>query len=113
MKRKLKKKPAAVLLFSATLLFGGAVGASVTTLNNSAQGLKANYTASSEKYIEEVQLYDLRAYEEEKVAKLEGEAASYYEQKKAAYAKTRQAAVDKDYENAKAEVFAHIDKIFK
>lgn len=106
------KKRIVAVVASVSLLVGGAVGASVTTLGNSAEGLKVNYTEQAATFKEDFQLYDLRAYEEEKVAQLEGEAAKHFEEQKAAYKANSVANVDVQYENAKADVFAHIDELF-
>lgn len=106
------KKIMMTIVVAGTLVVGGTVGASVTTIANNAEGLKVGFTEKAEPFKEDFKLYDMREYEEEKVGLLESESEKYFEQKKAEYKTGEKAKVDTQYENAKADVFAHIDKIF-
>lgn len=106
------KKTMMTMTVAGLLLIGGTVGASVTTISNSTEGLKIGFSEKAEPFKEDFQLYDMREYEEEKLVQLENESEKYFEQKKAEYQSGEKTKVDTQYENAKADVFTHIDKIF-
>lgn len=106
------KKTMMALTVTGLLLVGGTVGASVTTISNTTEGLKIGFTEKAEPFKEDFKLYDMREYEETKLGQLESESDKYFEQKKAEYKTGEKAKVDAEYETAKADVFAHIDKIF-
>ena len=108
----MKKSVLITAALSASLLFGGVAGASVTQIIHSKEGLKDSYSEKAELDMENFILYDLRAYEEEKVVQLEEESDAYYEAKLKEYKESQRSAVEGRYEEAKEEVFGYIDKLF-
>jgi gas vesicle protein len=105
------KKLLTVAVLTGTLMFGGIVGASVTTLIYTKEGLKDEYTEEFNKFIEDLSI-ELREYEEEKVGQLEKESRQYFEAKKQQYRQAKIKQIDEDYQKAHDEVFSHIDKLF-